>query len=87
MPDHVHVLVSFPATIAVADLVKQVKGTTSHVVNEKLQPETQFKWQGSYGAFTVSHSDVERVINYIERQKEHHKLNDLWPEWEETLEL
>ena len=86
MPDHVHLLVSFPTTIAIADLVKQVKGVSSHFVNETLQPETQFKWQGSYGAFTVSRWDVDKIVNYVKRQKEHHHANDLYPEWEETFE-
>ncbi|MDW8101156.1 MAG: transposase [Anaerolineae bacterium] len=61
MPDHVHLVVSFPSTIAIADLVKQVKGVSSHFVNETLEPEPQFKWQGSYGAFTVSRWDWKRL--------------------------
>jgi REP element-mobilizing transposase RayT len=84
--DHVHLVVSFPATIAIADLVKQVKGVSSHFVNEVLAPPVQFKWQGSYGAFTVSRWDVDKVVQYVKRQKEHHPANDLWLEWEETFE-
>jgi len=48
--DHVHLVVSLPTTVTVADLVKQVKGVSSHFVNETLQPETQFEWQGGYAA-------------------------------------
>jgi REP element-mobilizing transposase RayT len=84
--DHVHLVVSFPPTITIADLVKQVKGVSSHFVNEVLTPRTQFKWQGSYGAFTVSRWDVDKVVQYVKRQKEHHKANDLRLEWEETFE-
>src|SRR5215207_6262483 len=51
MPDHVHLLVRFPTTISVADLVKQVKGSTSHLLTQRLR--VPFKWQGRYGAFTV----------------------------------
>ena len=86
MPDHVHLVVSFPTTISIADLAKQVKGVSSHFVNETLKPETQFKWQGSYGAFTVSRWDLEKVIEYVKRQKDHHLAGDLYPEWEETFE-
>ena len=86
MPDHVHLAVSFPTTITIADLVKQVKGVSSHFVNETLKPDFEFKWQGSYGAFTVSRWDVDKVINYIKRQKEHHQLGELYPEWEEAFE-
>jgi len=84
--DHIHLLVSFPTTIAIADLVKQVKGVSSHFVNETLQPATQFKWQGSYGAFTVSRWDVDKIIEYIKRQKEHHTTGELVQEFEETFE-
>lgn len=86
MPDHVHLVVSFPTTITIADLVKQVKGVSSHFVNETLKPESQFKWQGSYGAFTVSRRELEKVIGYVKHQKDHHAANELIPEWEETFE-
>jgi putative transposase len=86
MPDHMHLVVSIPTTITIADLVKQVKGVSSHFVNETLKPDGQFKWQGSYGAFTVSRWDLEKVIVYVKRQKEHYSAGDLFSEWEETLE-
>ena len=84
--DHVHLLVSFHTTITIADLVKQVKGVSSHFVNETLKPSAQFKWQGSYGAFTVSRWDVGKIIEYIKRQKEHHKTGEFIQEFEDTLE-
>jgi REP element-mobilizing transposase RayT len=86
MADHVHLVVSFPTTITIADLVKQVKGVSSHFVNEVLTPPTQFKWQGSYGAFTISRWDVDKIVQYVQGQKEHHAANTLWPEWEEAFE-
>jgi len=85
--DHVHLVVSFPATVTIAGLAKQVKGVSSHFVNETLRPETQFKWQGGYGAFTVSRWDLPKIICYVKRQKEHHAEDDLWAELEETFEL
>ena len=69
-----------------AGMVKQVKGVSSHFVNNVLLPDTQFKWHGSYGAFTVSRWDVDRIVRYVKRQQEHHANNDLVPEWEETFE-
>jgi len=85
--DHVHLIVSFPTTVTIANLVKQVKGVSSHFVNETLQPETQFKWQGGYGAFTVSRWDLPKIIHYVKRQKEHHEAGSLWAELEETFEV
>lgn len=84
MPDHVHLFVRIPSTITIANLVKQVKGVSSHFVNDTIQPGFHFKWQGFYGAFSVSRWDIEKIINYVRRQKKHHRFNDLYPEWEET---
>ena len=84
--NHVHLLVTIPSTITMADLLKQVKGVSSHFVNETLKPPTQFKWQGSYGAFTVSRWDVDKIKGYIKGQKEHHQTGELVPEFEETFD-
>ncbi len=86
MSDHVHLAVSFPTTITIAGLVKQVKGVSSHFVNDTIKPNFEFKWQGSYGAFTVSRWDVDKIVNYIKRQKEHHAAGELHPEWEQAFE-
>jgi REP element-mobilizing transposase RayT len=86
MPEHVHVVVRLPATVAIADLVKQIKGASSRFVNAELRPENQFKWQGSYGAFTVGQGELDRVVAYVRRQKEHHAEGGLWPEFEATFE-
>lgn len=85
MPDHVHVLVRLHATVAVADLLKGIKGASSHLVTHMVQPGEFFKWQGAYGAFTVSKQDVPQVMAYVQRQKQHHAGNELWGEWEQTL--
>jgi putative transposase len=82
----VHILVSIPATISVADLVKQLKGVSSHFVNHEFQPDTPFKWQGSYRAFTVSRWDTAKLIAYIDQQKEHHTSNTQIFEYEQTFE-
>lgn len=84
--DHVHLVVTFPATVTIADLVKQVKGVSSYFVNEALRPPTKFKWQGYYGAFTVSRWDVDKIVWYVKRQKEHHASGDLRPKLEEMFE-
>ncbi len=86
MLDHTHLLTHFAPTISIADLVKQVKGSSSHFVNEALRPAVHFKWQGSYGAFTVSEVGLEACIRYIQRQKEHHARGTLLAPFEETYE-
>lgn len=83
--DHLHLLVQFPTTITIADLIKEVKGSSSHLVTHEINPGEFFKWQGSYGAFTVSKNLVPKIKSYIECQKEHHASGDLWAEWEQTF--
>jgi hypothetical protein len=68
--DHVHVLVRVPAPLSVSELVKQVKGSTSHMIQNRLK--VPFKWQGGYGAFTVLKRSVPAARDYILRQREHH---------------
>ena len=75
-----------PAMLSIADMIKQVKGVSSHFVNQTLRPEAELKWQGGYAAFTVSRWDLPKVIGYVQRQKEHHSAGDLWEEMEETHE-
>lgn len=84
--DHTHLFVSIPSTIEIAHLMKQVKGVSSHFVSQTLRPPSPFKWQGGYGAFSVSRWDVEMIIGYIRRQKEHHGRAELRQELEEIAE-
>jgi len=75
--DHVHLLVRIPAKVSVAELVKQVKGASSHLVNNRLK--IPFKWQGGYGAFSVSHSVLSRVHEYVLNQENHHRYGTIVP--------
>jgi REP element-mobilizing transposase RayT len=83
MPDHVHLLALLSNTITLADLMKHVKGGSSAFVSDKLKPHARFKWQGSYGAFSVSRPQIDKVVQYIANQKQHHAENTLWPDAEE----
>ena len=75
--DHVHVLVRIPATVSLAALGKRMKGGSSHLATHMPNAPDFFKWQGGYGAFTVSSWDVGRVRAYIRRQREHHQTGSL----------
>src|SRR4051794_27625134 len=72
MPDHVHLLIALPNTLTLAELMRHVKGSSSRFVSQKLKSGETFQWQGSYGAFSVSPGDKEKVIRYITHQKQHH---------------
>ncbi|MBD1891477.1 IS200/IS605 family transposase [Coleofasciculus sp. FACHB-SPT9] len=82
--DHVHLLTGFPSTLAVSDLVKQVKGSSSHLITHEIKPSEFFKWQGSYGAFTVSHDAIDKVADYIRNQAIHHRQKSTISTWELT---
>ena len=69
--DHVHLLVRIPMTLPIASLVKQVKGSSSHLLSERLK--VPFRWQGGYGAFSVSKSAVARAREYVLNQERHHR--------------
>lgn len=56
MPDHIHLLISLPATLAVADAIRVVKTNSSRWVHEKWPERGAFGWQQGYGAFSVSRS-------------------------------
>lgn len=84
MPDHVHIVLQIPTRISISTLVQQMKGASSHFINEVLAPSERFAWQDGYGVFSLSRPHVERAVAYVRNQKRHHELNHLWPEWEQT---
>ena len=65
MPDHTHVLVGLKPNIAPSELIGDIKtGSTNHI-NERKWIGCHFSWQEGYGAFSVSHSHLDRVVRYI----------------------
>ncbi len=85
MEDHVHLLVRLHPTVAIATLVKEVKGTSSHLMTHEITPGEFFKWQGGYGAFTIRKEDVPRLKTYIENQELRHAEGSLQAYWEPRL--
>ena len=80
--DHVHLLTGFPSSLTVSNLIKKIKGSSSHLITHEIKPDEFFKWQGSYGAFTVSHEMLDKVANYIRNQEIHHRQKSIIPTWE-----
>ena len=71
--DHVHLLLSLPATMPIAKAMQLIKGGSSKWVHETFSEQRLFAWQAKYGAFSVSVSQVDRIISYIENQETHHR--------------
>lgn len=71
--DHVHLLMSLPATESIAELLRVVKTNSSRWVHEHFPVQKQFAWQAGYAAFSVSGSRAAEVTAYISAQQEHHR--------------
>jgi putative transposase len=85
MPDHVHCLFLLSPKKSIMDVIKQIKGSSSHFVNQNNLIPEKFAWQTGYAAFSVSESVVERVFQYIKNQKQHHQKRSFQQEYEEFL--
>jgi len=71
--DHVHILLSLPATVSIAKALQLIKGGSSKWVHETFAEHRLFGWQEKYGAFSVSASQLDRVTEYIKGQEGHHR--------------
>jgi putative transposase len=86
MPDHLHLFVILRTEQAVSHLMKDVKGSSSKWINDSGFLKGRFEWQSGYGAFSYNRSDIQRVVNYIEKQEEHHKRSTFKMEYRDFLE-
>ena len=80
--DHTHALIDLPTNICIEDVIKLFKGSSSHWINQNRIIRGKFYWGRGYGAFSVSHSDVDRVARYIANQEEHHRKHSFAEEYE-----
>ena len=80
--DHIHMVVRMPATLSVAELVKRLKGASSHLMTHEVAPDDFFKWQGGYAAFSAGIRHLPPLCDYVRGQKEHHRLGTLIPAYE-----
>ena len=85
MPDHIHILFGLRPSQSLSDLMQDVKGDSSKLINEKRLVNGKFSWQEGYVAFSYSKSDVPDVINYINNQEIHHKKKTFSEEYLELL--
>ena len=73
MPDHIHFLIGMKPSCCLSDLVREVKKSSNQFINEKRFVKSNFNWQSGFGSFSYSHSALDKVILYINHQKEHHR--------------
>ena len=87
IPDHVHCLFLLNPGKTVTDVIKQVKGSSSHEINKQNITKKKFAWQTGYAAYSVSESATEKVFHYIKNQKKHHEKIPFQKEYENFIML
>ena len=86
MPDHIHILIGYNVNELIPDLVEEIKTSSNAWIRERRLSKFKFQWQKGYGAFTYSHSQIDRVIKYILSQERHHNKRSFKDEYLEMLE-
>ena len=85
MPDHAHIFIGMKPSIALSDLVRDIKNNSSAFINEKKWVRRKFNWQEGFGAFSYGHSQMDAVVKYIQNQEEHHARKTFKEEYLELL--
>lgn len=80
MPDHLHVPVSIPPRLSIAEVVQRMKGESSHLLNHSAGREGLgwFAWQAEYGAVSFGERSLPQIVAYVANQSAHHSANNLW---------
>ena len=85
--DHVHLIASIPAKLAVATFIGQVKAVATARFNKSGHPQAPIYWQSEYAAFSMDKKRLPYHISYVEKQKQHHAGGCLIPFLERTEKL
>src|SRR5271163_1888251 len=83
--DHVHLAVRLSRTVTVAELVEQLKSSSSKWLKTRSPELAKFAWQRGYGVFSVGPSDLDKLIRYIDSQETHHKKQGFQEEFRAFL--
>ena len=84
--EHVHALLTIQSDRKLEDIVRLLKGESSHWINSENLTQGKFSWQRGYGAFSISSSHVAAVRKYIENQDEHHRKKSYGEEYASILQ-
>ena len=80
--EHIHAIVDLPTTLSIDECLKLLKGSSSHYINDNRLVNNKFRWARGYGTFSVSESQMKKVIDYINNQEEHHRTKSFTEEYE-----
>jgi len=85
MSDHTHIFIGLKPSIAISDLVRDIKACSSKFINDNKWMRGKFNWQEGFGAFSYSRSHIDKVVQYILNQQEHHRKKSFREEYVEFL--
>ena len=83
--NHIHIFLGLKPNINLSDLIRDVKANSSKFIIDRNLVKGKFNWQDGFGAFSYSHSHIDRVYKYIMHQEEHHKIKTFREEYIELL--
>jgi len=81
MSDHIHIFIGYDVNQLIPDLVEEIKTSSNKYIKDHKLTLNKFAWQSGYGAFSYSHDDRDKVINYIINQQEHHRKKTFQEEY------
>ena len=84
--NHIHMLVELAPTMAVSDLVRDIKQGSSKWAKQQAYFPQFSGWGKEYGAFSCGIREKDVIINYIINQREHHKVTTFEDEYRSMLE-
>lgn len=84
-PDHAHVLFLLSRMAVLSEIVGHLKKSSNDWLRKQSPQFAEFLWQGGYGAFSVSRSQLEHVQAYIRNQREHHRVRSFQDEFRTLL--
>ena len=81
MPDHTHMLLGLRPSMALSDVVREVKNGSSNFINRSGWVMGRFCWQEGFGAFSYGHSQLKGIMDYIRDQERHHARRSFQDEY------
>ncbi|MDJ0736313.1 MAG: IS200/IS605 family transposase [Nostocaceae cyanobacterium] len=83
--DHIHIIVSIPPSLSIAEFTKNIKGSSAHLLNKNHRLSADaipFAWQRGYGVLSLGSKQLEQAISYVKNQKNHHSQGTAIPSLE-----
>ncbi len=83
--DHIHILFKMGRTVTMAQVVEDIKKSSSKWIKTQGASFAAFAWQSGYGAFSVSESNIPKAAEYIRNQEAHHRVKTFQEEYRDFL--